>query len=298
MVIDRLDASGLAALEAALRRGESVRLTAAESPTPWDEIVPLCESGARADLADLLPRRPCARPDLAVTVVIPTHRSRPIGLARYARQDVRVTPLVLANGAYTDGMRVAWEGHGATRNRALTHVLDPYVLFTVDDAIPLGDSFLQTLIERLEATGADAVTARQIPWPTADAATRARIRAWTPPTPVAKPPLDNVAALYRTSALRDDPFDRVPIAEDWLWGQRHRIAYAPDAAVVHSHARHFRDLYIRTRDVHRVRIGAGEPPNVPSFSAFLRALPSTVGADLSGALAELLGQYTAARNES
>ncbi|MFM8358546.1 MAG: hypothetical protein ACKOET_08300, partial [Verrucomicrobiota bacterium] len=45
----------------------------------------------------------------------------------------------------------------------------PYVLLTVDDAMPLGAGFVRTLVEVLERGGYDAVTARQVPWPGSDA---------------------------------------------------------------------------------------------------------------------------------
>lgn len=270
-----------------------MHLCAPTAPIPWDEIVPLCTTVENPSLTPLLPAARRPRSALAVTVVIPAHRGPPVGLARFLQQDVNVTPLILANGPFAQGLRVDWLGHGATRNLALPHIQTPWVCFSVDDAIPLGPGFLQALIERLEETGADAVTARQIPWPTADHVTRTRIRAWTPPNATSSPPLDNVAALYRTNALLDDPFDDVPTAEDWLWGRRHRVAYAPNAVVVHSHPRVFTDLFTRTRDTHRVRIAEGEAPRVPSLTAMLRGLPSTIGPDLPGALAELLGQYAA-----
>jgi hypothetical protein len=69
----------------------------------------------------------------------------------------------------------------------------------------------------------------------------------------------------------------------------------PAAAVVHSHARRFRELYTRTRDIHRERIRAGEPTTVTGVGALLRALPGTLGTDAPGAMGELLGQWAAGR---
>ncbi|MDP2308961.1 MAG: hypothetical protein Q8P18_23260 [Pseudomonadota bacterium] len=316
MRIDRLDRAGLAALEAAVRGGEPVRLGRGAVPgagmlgrggPALDELVPLCHAVDDPALARWLPAPARPAPDrpggaLAVSVVIPTHRRRPIGLAALEAQDIETELLVLANGAYTEGVRVPWAGHGATRNVGARLARHPYVLFTVDDALPLGASFVRTLVEALLGGGHDAVYARQVPWPTSDPVTRARLRAWTPPPdpdgrPVTTPgaTLDNVAALYRRSVLLADPFDNVDIAEDWRWGRRHDVAYVPAAVVAHAHPRRFGELYTRTRAIHAVRIAAGEPAAVPGLGALVTALPGVVGADAPGALGELLGQFVAGR---
>lgn len=298
MRLETLDAVGLRRLEAAVRAGEPVTLAAgARGDVPLDEVVPLCHAVEDPTLRTLLP--PAARGGrrIGVTVVIPTHRSRPLALAALEAQDVDVELLVLANGAYTEGVRVPWEGHGRTRQRGVELARHPYLFFSVDDALPLGAGFLRTLVDALEDGGFDAVTARQLPWPTSPAATRVRLRAWTPPGAGAVPwaELDHVAALHRTELLRADPLDAVPIAEDWHWGRRHRLGYVPGAAVVHAHPRRLREGYRRTRDIHAERIAAGEAPRVPDVATFVRALPSVFGADARGALGELLGQYMAGR---
>jgi len=301
MRIDRLDRAGLAALEAAVRGGEPVRLGRGAVPLrggpALDELVPLCHAVDDPALARWLPPPATALPALAVSVVVPTHRAPPLGLAAFAAQDVETEVLVLANGPYTDGIRVPWLGHGATRNTGVRLARHPYVLVTVDDALPLGAAFLRTLVAALEAGGHDAVFARQVPWPTSDPVTRARLRAWTPP-PGAGPALatlDNVAALYRREALLLDPFDDVPTAEDWLWARRHRVGYVPTAVVAHAHPRRFRALYERTRATHAVLRAHGESPRVTGVVDVLSALPSVLGPDAPGALGELLGQWAAGR---
>ncbi len=303
MRLDRLDDAGLRALEAALRVGEPVQLVGRPpSAVPLDEIVPLCHGVDDPGLLAMLPptARGCTK--IAVSAVIPTHRQRPIGVDALLAQDIEVEVIVLANGAFADGscensVRVPWEGHGRTRQKGVTLAQHPYVLFTVDDARVLGAGTVRTLVEALEEGGYDAVVARQIPWPTADEVTRARLRAWTPPGGGHRTSeiLDNVCSLYRREALLADPFDDVAIAEDWHWGRRHRIGYVPAAPVLHSHERRLRALFSRTRGIHRERIRAGIPASVPDVPSLLRALPSTLGGDLRGALGELLGQYAATR---
>lgn len=303
MLLNRLDDAGLRALEGALRTGDPVQLVG--RPTgrvPLDEILPLCHGTDEPELARLLPPTARGGASIGVSAVIPTHRHRPIGVDALAGQDVDVQVIVLANGAFADGacensVRVPWEGHGRTRQKGVELALHPYVLFTVDDARVLGAGMVRTMVEALEAGGYDAVVARQIPWPTADSVTRARLRAWTPPgvDHRVSEVLDNVCSLYRRDALLADPFDDVVIAEDWHWGRRHRVGYVPAAPVLHSHERHLRSLFSRTRDIHRERIRAGLPASVPDVASLLRALPSTLGGDLRGALGELLGQYAATR---
>jgi hypothetical protein len=298
VILDRADREGLAALEAAVRAGEPVLLRSGEhAALPADEVVPFCHDVGDPALRTWLPPAARPRPDLRVSVVIPCNRGPAIGTACLEAQDVEVELLVLANGSYTDGVRVPWEGHGRTRMRGVQMATAPWVLCTVDDALPLGAGMVRTLVEALEEGRYEAVYARQLAWPTTDAVTRARLRAWTPPGHGHAPAdrLDNVCALYRREALLADPFDDVPIAEDWLWGRRHRVGYVPEAMVAHAHPRRLRSSYARTRDIHRQRILAGEPPCVPDLASLARGLPSTLGADIRGALGELLGQYAAAR---
>lgn len=311
MKLDRLDPAGLRAFEAALRAGEPVRLVGAPACRwPLDELVPLCHGVDDPALAPFLPPAARGGSSLSVTAVIPTHRQRPIGLGALAAQDVEVEVIVLTNGAYAADrgavvreaagiaeVSVPWEGHGRTRQTGVNLARHPYILFTVDDAVILGAGFVRTLVEALEAGDYDAVVARQVPWPGADAITRERLRRWTPPGAGHGPSavLDNVCALYRKQALLEDPFDAVPIAEDWHWGRRHRVGYVPGAPVLHSHERRLRASFARTRDTHREHLRGGEPPTVPDLPSLLRALPSIVGRDMRGALGELLGQYAAVR---
>ncbi len=298
MELTSLGPADLRTLQSALLDGTPVRLRGRPACAhPLDELVPLFHEVDDASLSEWLP--PAGRGGGAhrVTAVIPTHRQRPIGLDALAGQDLEVEVLVLANGGYTDGVRVPWRGHGATRQVGVELARHPWVLFTVDDAVPLGAGFVRTLVEAAIDGGYDAVVARQVSWPTADPVTRARLRAWTPPGRGHRPSLmlDNVAALYRRDALLADPFDGVPIAEDWHWGRRHRVGYVPEAPVLHSHPRTLRALYARTAALHRELHRGGEAPRVPDLPTLLRALPSTVGPDLRGALGELLGQYVAGR---
>lgn len=287
----------------ALRGGIPVELgTTACGEWRAEEVAPLCHAVPEVWQDWLAPAaRPSGRGTPRVTVLIPSNRGAPVGLRALLAQDEAVDVRVLWNGAGpapdvpgASVARVPWNGHGRTRQQAVDGVRTEYVLYTVDDALPLGAGFVRTLVEHLEATGADAVWARQVPWPDASVRTRDRLRAWCPASGQAPATrLDHVCALHRTALLRADPLDDVPIAEDWRWGLRHRCALVPHAPVLHSHAPALRASFQRTRAIHAVRRAAGEAAPLDGPGELLRALPGALRD--RDALGELLGQYAAGR---
>jgi hypothetical protein len=326
MLLDDLSPASLAHLESALRSGDPAVLRlrgALPRGVRADELVPLLdgiEGGdreRRESLSSHLP--PPGVPDREtchVCALVPTHRRVPLGLRALLDQDCRPEVLILVNGeleigALPDGataVRVPWEGHAGTRNRGVRLAAERfpgvrYVLLTVDDAIPRGAGCVSAMVDALEEGGYDAVFGRQVPWPSSDPVTRERLREWTPPGRGHRrvERLDNVFALYPIETLLAHPFPDVPIAEDLHWRQGRRVGYVPGAPVLHAHERRPRELYRRTRDIHRQHIALGEPPQVPDLPHLLRALPSallpalTAGAgEVPNQLAELLGQWRAA----
>lgn len=316
MELSSLAAADRRTLETALRDGQSVALRLDQLPRdrPADELVPLVDrlhcrdAGLDRSLRPLLAPPARAGRRHRVTAVIPCSRGTPLGLAALRAQDCVLDVLVLANGdvpAQGDRvLQVPWEGHGTTRQRGVEAASGDYVLFTVDDALPRGAGVVSTLVEALEDGGFDAVFGRQLPWPSADPITRARLRAWTPPGDRVRPvdQLDHVFALVRRETLLREPLPDVPIAEDLHWGRTHRVGYVPQAPVVHSHVRRPGALYRRTRDIHREHGVLGDAPLVPSFAALLQALPGVVRPmlqagpqELPNQLAELLGQWRGGR---
>ena len=319
-----MDLSGLSPSErrqlaAALRNGERVRWSVPD-PAPrgvrLDEIAVLCQELHAADpqlearLSSLLP--PAARPGPLpeVTAVIPCNRQDVLGLRALLGQDCELRVLVLSNGDGPQGLpgaqvvQVDWEGHGATRQAAVDRVQTPYLLFTVDDALPLGAGSVRQLVDALEAGPWDAVIGRQVPWPDADPVTAERVRRWTPPGDrvVEAPQCDHVYTLYRTETLRRWPLPAVPIGEDLAWSRGRRVGYVPMAPVLHSHPRQPLALYQRTRDLHQQMTALGEAPRVPDVGALVRALPGVIEpalqagpAELLNQLAELLGQWRGGR---
>lgn len=226
-----------------------------------------------------------------VVAIIPCHRGRPAGVEALRAQDHPVDILVLSNGpagpravAGAVLRRVAWEGHGDTRLRAVRAAeFASFVLFLSDDATPAGPGVVSALLAAAAETGADAVVARQVPRPGADPVTCARLAAWTPPgdgRPRPFPQADHVCTLWRRAALLDAAASGVPIGEDLVWSHGRRVVLAPDAAVIHSHPRGVRGVWAREAALHAVRARVGLPPTVPGPAALLRALPAAARAAL------------------
>jgi len=287
------------ALSRALRSGEPIDYRGTDlGPCAVPELAPLCHAVQEPSWERWL--APAARPgwaqDARVTVVIPCARGTPVGLDAWRAQDEPVNVVLLWNAgprpAAPPGVsveRVPWLGHGATRQASVERVSTRYVIFSVDDARPLGAGFVRTMVEALEGRRLDAAWARQVPWPDCTRRTRERLRAWCPPSGEVPPTrLDHVCALHVTATLRADPLDAVPIAEDWAWGRRHRCGLVVDAPVLHSHAPGLRASFRRTRAIHAEMALAGEDERC-STAQVVRALPGVLSD--RDALGELLGQW-------
>ena len=269
-----------------------------------DELLPMCASITVAGKAvefeaahAPLPSRLSGKSE-TVTVVIPCSRYSPIGLHALLAQDMVERVLVMSNGdgpKEVDGatvVRVDWKGHRSIRAQAMELVDSDYVFFTVDDAIPLGQGCIRTLVEALNQGQWDAAVARQIPWPDADAITASRLRRWTPPgvdvVPMSQ--TDHVATLYRTATLAMHPIPAAPIAEDAWWSIGKRVAYVPTAPVLHSHIREPGALFRRNRDIHAQLVSMGQSPSVPHFGAAVAALPGVIRPAFEGGFGELFNQ--------
>jgi rhamnosyltransferase len=168
--------------------------------------------------------------------------------------------------------------HGATRNQAIAAGGGEFAALLVQDAVPASPDWLSRLVAPLrDDPGLAGAYARQIPRPDASPLTRHYLAGWaaTGTTPrvatLAGPaeleslsPLDrylrcvfdNVSSVVRRSVWERHPFPATPIAEDAEWARNvllagHRLAYVPEAAVVHSHERSARYELWRTYLVHQ-----------------------------------------------
>lgn len=250
-------------------------------------------------------------PEYSVSVIIPSHRRVPIGLNAFRNQDCVSEVIVLANGSLKlpgeHVRQVRWQGHGKTRQDAVALASSEFILFTVDDALPLGPGCVREMVEALVDGDYEAVTGRQLPWPETDRLTRERLHNWTPPGThhQAWSQVDHVFALYRKVTLLQHPLPDVPIGEDLHWSQNRRIGYVPTAPVFHAHPRKAKALYERTKALHAEHCRVGQPPCVPHLGAVLLSLPSVFKAglvygpqEIPNQLAELLGQWRGAASAS
>lgn len=293
---------------AALRTGRPLAWSG-PLPSGWRpaEVGPLVDEAGADGVRDWLPPGGSEGNGRAVvTVLVPTHRRLPWGLSVLRDQSWPTEVLVVSNGKgprRVPGARVwrtPWLGHAATRSTALSQVDTPFVLMLSDDAVPRGRGFVEALVAGLQASGADAAVARQVPWPHADATTRQRIRRWTPTSGGPMPHADHVATLYRTAELKSWPRPEVAIAEDLAWTRGRRVVCVAEAPVLHSHERRAEDLFRRMKAEHAVRAALGADLPVPGLRAALRHTPGTLLSahprEVLNRLAELAGMAVGARS--
>lgn len=217
-----------------------------------------------------------------ISIVIPTLNGGRIfedSLLAIKSQDFEgPVDLVVIDSGSTDGTLAAAERVGArviripkrvfhharTRNLALQYTACEEVVFMVQDAVPVGSSWLGCLRGALQETGAAAVYGRQVAHASAGPYARwtteglnrflgseRRIQRLAFPDAYGKmgfdeayrlTRLDNVCAVYRKDLLLRYPFPDVPYAEDMAWARQvlfagERIAYDPEVVVRHSHDR-------------------------------------------------------------
>jgi rhamnosyltransferase len=154
--------------------------------------------------------------------------------------------------------------HGATRDLGVSLSGGEYVAFIVQDAVPLDERWLVTMVEDLERDGRVAgVYGRQVPRPEAGILTRVLVNslaaaslerrekfAGSPERYREMPPrkrrrlasFDNVSSCLRRSVWAELPFERADFGEDIRWGKKaveagYKIVYEPRSAVFHSHER-------------------------------------------------------------
>lgn len=226
--------------------------------------------------------------------------------------------------------------HGLTRNRGVEAATGQLVVLLVQDAVPQGDQWLTALTAPLYTDPSVAGSfARQQAREDASHLTRRYHRRWVAASAdafVAEPltevefaalspeerhrrcVFDNVCSCIRRSVWETQPFAETSIAEDLEWAKAallagHRLAYVPDAVVVHSHDRPVRYEFRRTRDLHERLHALFDLQTIPSMPYLVRAvawsaamhvwtelaMPERLPRALGLAVAWPLGQYLGAR---
>ena len=160
--------------------------------------------------------------------------------------------------------------HGATRNLGISKAKGEFVVFTVQDALPVDNLWLQNLSDGFVNEKIAAVCGKQIvlhdldknpvQWhrPVAKPITRVyqfkKFNDFNILSPENKKEIcswDNVNAMYRREILLKLPFSNTPFAEDALWAKNTieagiAVAYNPAAVVSHYHYENFNFTYRRT----------------------------------------------------
>ena len=193
--------------------------------------------------------------------------------------------------------------HGLTRNLGIEHARGELIVLTVQDAEPVGETWLTALIEPFVRDRRLAGTfARQVPqpdggqiarhylslWVAAGAEPRvvelvspAELEAMTPIERLYRCAFDNVCSCIRRSVWAQHPFPSVPIAEDIAWGRAvllagYRLRYVPNAVVVHSHNRSARYEFSRTRVLHAQLYEWFGLQSIPTLSHLASAIGSSL----------------------
>jgi rhamnosyltransferase len=237
--------------------------------------------------------------------------------------------LLRAAGARLIAIPAGTFNHGLTRNLGIEASAGDLVVLIVQDAVPASDTWLAALTRPLAQDSCLAGTfARQLPRPDAGALTRYYLARWFASSHRARtvaatgaeldalPPLarldrctfDNVCSCIRRSVWQQHPFRETPIGEDVEWAREallagYRIAYVPDAAVVHSHERSASHEFDRTRVLHRRLYELFGVRTIPTPFHLARAIGSCIGTHarcersvraMALAFAWPLGQYLGA----
>ncbi len=193
--------------------------------------------------------------------------------------------------------------HGLTRNLGVARARGEFVVLLVQDALPVGNMFLESLSAPLARDPRVAGSfARQQPRPEASAITRhylgnwiastteprtsalaeghAQMDAMTPMERLLFCAFDNVASCIRRSIWEKQPFKSTPIAEDLAWSldvlrAGYSIAFAPNALVIHSHDRGAVYEYRRTRVLHEQLFELFGLQTIPAMPALIRAIAAS-----------------------
>lgn len=174
--------------------------------------------------------------------------------------------------------------HGLTRNLGIQEAHGEFCVLLVQDALPVHDCWLEALVRHFNRDPLICgVTTRQVPRPETDIVARwevehhnkllgneARVRLVSDWDAFLRVPLqdrffmcnfDNVCSALRRSVWEKHGFRSSPFAEDLDWAVRvlragYKIAYEPEAVVLHSHVRpaiyHLRRQYISAKIVPRI----------------------------------------------
>jgi len=224
--------------------------------------------------------------------------------------------------------------HGLTRNLGLSLATGDLVVLLVQDAVPASEDWLSNLTAPFDRDPQLAGTfARQEPSPNAGKITRHYHASYLASSPVGRTTtlasgafnelapearldrctFDNVCSCIRRTVWQRHQFQSTAIGEDVAWAKNvmlagYRLAYVPEAVVIHSHERSVRYEFWRTVTLHRELYRLFELRTIPSAPLLLRAISSSLalhgrlewnarslGLALAWPVAQYVGGLSAAR---
>jgi rhamnosyltransferase len=193
--------------------------------------------------------------------------------------------------------------HGTTRNHGIERSSGDLIVLMVQDAVPIGPTWLANLIAPLTADdtlagtfagqephlGASALACWSVSrWIAAGTSPRIAgpltIAEWRELAPARRHELcafDNVCSCVRRSVWSEHRFAHVTIAEDLEWAKAvlldgWRIAFVPEARVRHSHDRGAWYELHRTTLLHRRLFELFGLRTIPTRGALTRSIASTL----------------------
>jgi rhamnosyltransferase len=237
------------------------------------------------------PRRPGSR----ISVVIPV-KNEAVGIAACLEgilgQTVSVEEILVIDSGSSDGTQEIARGypkvrlieippsefnHGDTRNLGVREAVGDYVLFTVGDARPASDDWIEHLLAGFVAADVAVVGGAQVvaesrstnpvewfrPKSTAQVQVfrfknAAEFDAADALTKWRATSLDDVTAIYKRSALIETPFRRLVYGEDVFFAldaltSGRAVAFNPGARVYHYHLENYQTVLKRTIAVASLR---------------------------------------------
>jgi rhamnosyltransferase len=166
-------------------------------------------------------------------------------------------------------------GHGRTRNHGASLASGEFLVFLVQDALPLGTDWLPNLLEPLRRDDRIAAAySRNVPRPEACRRQAREIERYFPAegrlqsTP-ADHTFSNVSSAIRKAVLDLIPFPAAEFGEDQLWARQalaagHLIQYQPSSVVAHSHDYGLKTAFQRGRQEGTLAKTMGEGPRPSS----------------------------------
>lgn len=195
--------------------------------------------------------------------------------------------------------------HGDTRNLGISHGTGEVAVLLTQDAIPVSRDFLTEIVRPFNDSQIAGVYGRQIPRTDCDVVTARNLRSWmTGRDQSARAQLgkcslehldpmqryelcvfDNVCAAVRRTTWEKIPYPTSEFGEDIAWGKNvicrgWTIAYAPEAAVIHSHRRSVAYEYRRTRICHETLNKLFGVATVPGIRDMFRSVSYNLRTDI------------------